>query len=66
MPGLLSFLIDAPVMTCPLFSRLTVPLVQVPILRKPVGHRHPLQFVLALAVYAFTAAGHDSLSTIGD
>jgi predicted transposase YbfD/YdcC len=41
-------------------------LARVPDPRKPPGRWHPLQFVLALAVCAFTAAGHDSPSAIGD
>jgi hypothetical protein len=34
--------------------------------RSPLGRWHPLEFVLALAVCAFTAAGHDSPSAIAD
>ena len=33
---------------------------------QPLGRWHPLEFVLALAVCAFTAAGHDSPSAIAD
>lgn len=39
---------------------------QVPDPRSPLGRWHPLEFVLALAVCAFTAAGHDSPSAIAD
>ena len=35
-------------------------LALVPDPRSPLGRWHPLEFVLALAVCAFTAAGHDS------
>jgi predicted transposase YbfD/YdcC len=38
----------------------------VPDPRAPRGRWHPLEFVLALAVCAFTAAGHDSPSAIAD
>ena len=41
-------------------------LARVPDPRSPLGRWHPLQFVLALAVCAFTAAGHDSPSAIAD
>jgi hypothetical protein len=35
-------------------------LAQVPDHRSVMGRWHPLEFVLALAICAFTAAGHDS------
>jgi DDE_Tnp_1-associated len=35
-------------------------LARVPGRRSVLGRRHPLEFVLALAICAFTAAGHDS------
>jgi hypothetical protein len=35
-------------------------LARVPDHRSVLGRRHPLEFVLALAICAFTAAGHDS------
>jgi predicted transposase YbfD/YdcC len=38
----------------------------VPDPRSPLGRWHPLEFVLALAVCAFTAAGHDSPSAVAD
>lgn len=38
----------------------------VPDPRKKAGRWHPLEFVLALAVCAFTAAGHDSPSAIAE
>ena len=38
----------------------------VPDPRSLPGRWHPLEFVLALAVCAFTAAGHDSPSAIAD
>jgi predicted transposase YbfD/YdcC len=41
-------------------------LVQVPDPRKPAGRWHPLEFVLALAVCAFTAAGHDSPAAVAE
>jgi hypothetical protein len=41
-------------------------LALVPDPRSPPGRWHPLEFVLALAVCAFTAAGHDSPSAIAD
>jgi predicted transposase YbfD/YdcC len=41
-------------------------LALVPDPRSPLGRWHPLEFVLALAVCAFTAAGHDSPSAIAD
>lgn len=41
-------------------------LAQVPDLRKPKSRWHPLEFVLALAVCALTAACHDPLSAITD
>ena len=41
-------------------------LVLVPDPRKRPGRWHPLEFVLALAVCAFTAAGHDSPTAIAE
>jgi hypothetical protein len=41
-------------------------LARVPDPRRPKGRWHPLEFVLALAVCAFTAAGHDSPQAIAD
>jgi DDE_Tnp_1-associated len=41
-------------------------LARVPDPRSPLGRWHPLEFVLGLAVCAFTAAGHDSPSAIAD
>jgi predicted transposase YbfD/YdcC len=41
-------------------------LARVPDPRRPRGRWHPLEFVLALAVCAFTAAGHDSPPAIAD
>ncbi len=38
----------------------------VPDPRKKAGRWHPLELVLALAVCAFTAAGHDSPSAIAE
>ncbi len=38
----------------------------VPDPRKRAGRWHPLEFVLALAVCAFTAAGHDSASAVAE
>jgi len=59
-------------MTCAAFSPVTVlpgparasGLPGVPDPRSPLGRWHPLQF--ALAICAFTAAGHDSPSAIAD
>ena len=39
---------------------------RVPDPRSPLGRWHPLEFVLALAVCAFTAAGHDSPAAIAE
>ena len=41
-------------------------LLLVPDPRKRAGRWHPLEFVLALAVCAFTAAGHDSPTAIAE
>ena len=41
-------------------------LLRVPDPRKRAGRWHPLEFVLALAVCAFTAAGHDSPTAIAE
>ena len=41
-------------------------LALVPDPRKRAGRWHPLEFVLALAVFAFTAAGHDSPTAIAE
>jgi hypothetical protein len=45
-------------------SRLCLLLVPDP--RKRAGRWHPLEFVLVLAVCAFTAAGHDSPTAIAE
>jgi hypothetical protein len=50
----------------PARPRLREWLASVPDPRSLPGRRHPLEFVLALAVCAFTAAGHDSPSAIAD
>lgn len=74
MPALLSSLINvaredlSPVLApdgapCPCLRGW---LARVPDPRSPLGRWHPLEFVLALAVCAFTAAGHDSPSAIAD
>src|SRR5580704_1542768 len=67
MPVFLSFLIDAPAeelagaLTCG-ESRCCLRdwLALVPVPRSRLGRWHLLEFVLGLAVCAFTAAGHDS------
>jgi predicted transposase YbfD/YdcC len=41
-------------------------LARVPDSRSPLGQWHPLEFVLAVAVCAFTAAGHDSPVAIAE
>lgn len=41
-------------------------LARVPDPRSPLGRWHPLEYVLALAICAFTAAGHDSPAAIGE
>jgi hypothetical protein len=72
VPALLSSLIDIPrddlsgVLAADgaLRPRLRDWLSQVPDPRSPLGRRPPLDLVLALAVCAFTAAGHDSPSAI--
>ena len=46
--------------------RLRERLASVPDPRSLPGRRHPLEFVLALAVCAFTAAGHHSPAAIAD
>jgi predicted transposase YbfD/YdcC len=67
VPVLLSSLIDVPAgelaailagdqSRCCLRERLS----RVPGPRSPLGRWHPLEYVLALAICAFTAAGHDS------
>ncbi|WP_300611798.1 ISAs1 family transposase [Trebonia sp.] len=74
MPALLSSLIDASrndlsaVLApdgapCPCLREW---LAGIPDPRSPLGRWHPLEFVLALAVCAFTAAGYDSPSAIAD
>jgi predicted transposase YbfD/YdcC len=50
----------------PARPRLREWLASVPDPRSLPGRRHPLEFVLALAVCAFTAAGNDSPSAIAD
>lgn len=72
MPALLSSLIDVPrdelsaVLADDGVPRLCLRewLARVPGPRSPLGRWHPLEFVLALAVCAFTAAGHDSPSAV--
>jgi len=75
VPALLSSLIDAP--AGDLAGALTTGddvsrrclrewLAQVPDHRSVRGRRHPLEFVLALAICAFTAAGHDSPSAVAE
>ena len=74
MPALLSSLTDASrdglsaalAAEAPSRPCLRAWLRQVPDPRSPLGRWHPLEFVLALAVCAFTAAGHDSPSAIAD
>ena len=74
MPALLSSLIDVPrddlsrVLADDGAPRACLRewLALVPDPRSPLGRWHPLEFVLALAVCAFTAAGHDSPSAIAD
>lgn len=73
MPALLSSLIDVPRdgLSAALAgepSRLCLRewLLLVPDPRKRAGRWHPLEFVLALAVCAFTAAGHDSPTAIAE
>jgi hypothetical protein len=41
-------------------------LARVPDPRSPLGRWHPLEYVLALAVCAFTAAGHDSPAAVAE
>src|SRR4029077_18746476 len=41
-------------------------LARVPDLRSPLGRRHPLVYVLALTICAFTAAGHDSPAAVAE
>ena len=74
MPALLSSLINVPsgelsaVLAADSAPRpcLREWLARVPDPRSPLGRWHPLEFVLALAVCAFTAAGHDSPSAVAD
>jgi len=74
VPALLSSLIDVPrddlsgvlAGDGPARPCLREWLVRVPDPRSPLGRWHPLQFVLALAICAFTAAGHDSPSAVAD
>lgn len=73
MPALLSSLIDVPhddlsaaLAGKPSRLRLREWLLLVPDPRKRAGRWHPLEFVLALAVCAFTAAGHDSPTAIAE
>ena len=75
MPALLSSLIEAPVGH---LARALAPddhgsraclrewLARVPDPRSAMGRWHPLEYVLALAVCAFTAAGHDSPSAVAE
>jgi DDE_Tnp_1-associated len=41
-------------------------LARVPDPRSPLGRWHPLEYVLALAICAFTAAGHDSPAAVAE
>ena len=73
MPALLSSLIDVPRddLSAALAGEAFPPclrewLLLVPDPRKRAGRWHPLEFVLALAVCAFTAAGHDSPTAIAE
>jgi DDE_Tnp_1-associated len=74
VPALLSFLIDVPPGGLPAVlvadgaprRCLREWLAVVPDPRSRLGRWHPLEFVLALAVCAFTAAGHDSPSAVAD
>jgi DDE_Tnp_1-associated len=74
VPAVLSSLIDVPreglsavlAREAPSRPRLCEWLARIPDPRGPRGRWHPLEFVLALAVCAFTAAGHDSPSAIAD
>ena len=73
MPVLLSSLIDAPAAQLsgalaaddsP--SRLRGWLARVPDPRSRLGRWHPLEFVLGLAICAFTAAGHDAPEAVAE
>jgi predicted transposase YbfD/YdcC len=73
VPAFLSSLIDVPRddLSAALASEpsrlcLRERLLLVPDPRKRAGRWHPLEFVLALAVCAFTAAGHDSPTAIAE
>ena len=72
VPALLSSLIDAPAGQLPgavgenRRCCLRRWLARVPDHRSVLGRRHPLEFVLAVAVCAFTAAGHDSPTAIAE
>lgn len=73
MPAVLSSLIDVPrdglsaaLAVGPSRLCLRERLLLVPDPRKRAGRWHPLEFVLALAVCAFTAAGHDSPTAIAE
>ena len=74
MPVLLSSLIDVPPGQCGMPSaaddvsrcRLREWLARVPDPRSVMGRWHPLGYVLALAVCAFTEAGHDSPAAIAE
>lgn len=73
MPAVLSSLIDVPRddLSAALASEpsrlcLREWLLLVPDPRKRAGRWHPLEFVLVLAVCAFTAAGHDSPTAIAE
>ena len=73
MPALLSSLIDVPRddLSAALAGEPSRPclrewLARVPDPRRPRGRWHPLELVLALAVCAFTAAGHDSPTAIAE
>ena len=73
MPVLLSSLIDVPAGELAGFlaadeSRCCLRewLARVPDPRSPLGRWHPLEYVLALAICAFTAAGHDSPAAVAE
>ncbi len=73
MPAVLSSLIDVPrdglsaaLAVGPSRLCLRECLLLVPDPRKRAGRWHPLEFVLALSVCAFTAAGHDSPTAIAE
>jgi predicted transposase YbfD/YdcC len=72
VPVLLSSLIDVPageltgVLAADESRCLREWLARVPDSRSPLGRWHPLEYVLALAICAFTAAGHDSPAAVAE